>query len=116
MCNHTPDLFSLVVKETKIATTKTLYVQKKGAGAVALFICPVTFPVCHFCHISPQMTPKSRLCVGIELISFQDSRGLFWIISKPIGPATSSLLPLSLTFPQLRFPAKPVGVAKVSPT
>lgn len=74
-------------------------------------------PGCHvqFAHISPQMTPKSGLCVGIEFTSFQDSWGLFWSIGKMISPAISLLLPLSLTFLQLSFPAKPDGVAKVSP-
>lgn len=62
-----------------------------------------------------QMTPKSCLCVGIEFTSFQVSWGLFWSIGKPISPTTSLLLPLSVTFPQLCFPAKPDGVAKVSP-
>lgn len=98
------------IKETEIATTKTLSMsgRRRLQGQLSLSMS------CQFGHISPQMSPKSGSCIGIEFSSFQDSWDLFWTIGKPIHPTTSSLLPLSLTFPQLCFPAKPDGVAKVS--
>lgn len=107
-CNYTRDVLP------QIDPTKTGHVQKSRTGAVGPYPCPTAFPVCHFSHISAQMTAKLCLWVGIEFTSFQDPRDLFRSIGKLSHPATSSLLLLSLTFPQLCFPAKPVGVAKVS--
>lgn len=62
-----------------------------------------------------QRRHQSPSCVGIEFTSFQESGSLFWNTGKLILTVNSSLLLLPLTFPLLCFPAKPDGVAKVSP-